>query len=351
MYQNTKIVFLLLLINMMAVSAAHSAFYKWVDKNGQVHYTQTPPPENQVQKNSNSDKIAGTPEERKLHSALIGNWVGERKKEKIYINFSFDGRFEDRTQLGQSFKYNGVGWWEVTGEMIKWMYDQGKGNWSYTRGKTKHFSVVEKISDKELVLREPDGNATTLQRVSHAESESADAENTKCEDPFDKSATDKYKWKYLVDNNCAKLASELLKSGLNPNVIENNKSILVYAIEKNRRSIVTQFLRYGVDVNQKNEIDGNTALIVAARKGNYQLVNSLINAGAKIEEYDNEKCTALIVAAKENNKNIVKRLLSVGADVNAKDGAGETALTHAKQRGHREIVKAIEDYKKLTGSK
>lgn len=335
------------------MSTAHSAFYKWIDKNGQIHYTQTPPPENQVHQNPVSKKMSGTPQERKLQSAVIGNWVGDRKGEKVYVNLSFDGRFEDRTQRGQKFKYNGVGWWKISGEMVKWTYEQGKGNWAYASRKTKHFSVVEKISENELVLREPDGSATKLKRVSFSENaeNSAESGRAECKKPFDKTAADIQKWKSIIDKDCSKLAAELLEKGLNPSAAENSNTALIYAIDKKRRSIVKQLIEHGVDVNQKRESDGMTPLILATQMGNYQLVNSLISAGARIEEYDRNKSTALIVAAKGNNKNIVKRLLSIGANINAEDDGGLTALKHAQDRGHRDVVKVIKDYKKLTGLK
>ncbi|WP_455219186.1 ankyrin repeat domain-containing protein [Kaarinaea lacus] len=353
MLQKIHIVVLVLLTQLLTISAAQSAFYKWVDKNGQIHYTQTPPPKNQVHQNPTSKRMSGTPQERKLQSAVIGNWVGDRKGEKVYVNLSFDGRFEDRTQRGQKFKYNGVGWWKISGEMVKWTYEQGKGNWTYASRKTKHFSVIEKVSENELVLREPDGSATKLKRVSESENgeKLAESDNKECSKPFEKTATDFQKWKSIIEKDCAKLASKLLEKGLDPNASESSNTAFTYAIENKRRSIVKHMIEHSVDVNQKRESDGVTPLILATQMGNYQLVNSLISAGARIEEYDSNKTTALIVAAKENNKNIVKRLLSIGANVNAKDDGGLTALKHAEDRGHRDVVKVIQDYKKLTGLK
>ena len=58
MFHNIHIVALVLLTQCMAISVAHSAFYKWVDKKGQIHYTQTPPPEDQVQQNPVSKKMS-----------------------------------------------------------------------------------------------------------------------------------------------------------------------------------------------------------------------------------------------------------------------------------------------------
>ncbi|WP_455222458.1 ankyrin repeat domain-containing protein [Kaarinaea lacus] len=340
-----------LMLQIIFVAVAHSAFYKWVDRNGQVHYTQTPPPADQLNKNPDKQNLHGTPEEQKIHKILIGNWVGDRKGEKVYVSFNYDGRFEDRTQNAASFKYNGVGTWNVAGEMIKWEYEQGKGNWSYIRGKTKHFSFIENISKDELELREPDGTLTKLKRIT----DTADSENGKskaiCEKPLDKSATAGQKWKFIIDNECNELAVKLAEKKLDPNALNDGKSPLAYAIEKHRRSIIRILIKNGADVNWKRKSDGATPLIVAAQMGDYQLVNTLINAGASIEDYDQEKRTALIIAAKENNKNIVKKLLSVGANINAVDESGSNALKHAQDLGHREVVKAIEDYKKLTGIK
>ncbi|MCI0505463.1 MAG: ankyrin repeat domain-containing protein [Gammaproteobacteria bacterium] len=343
----------MLMMQLLFVPAANSAFYKWVDKNGQVQYTQTPPREDQMHQDSGKKILTGTPAEQKIHRTLIGNWVGDRKNENVYLNFNTDGRFEDRTEENNRFRYNGVGMWGVSGEMIKWEYEQGKGNWSYVKGKTKHFSFIENISESELVLREPDGTVTKLKRITESENGDEDAEGVKiaCSKPFDKSATPAQKWKIIIDNSCNDLVSKLLAEGLDPNAAEDGKSILVYAIEKQNRSIINKLIKHGVDVNHKREPDGATPLIVAAQLGDYQSVNSLIIAGARVEDYNQAKCTALIVAAKENNMNIVKKLLSVGANINAVDDKGVDALKHAQERGHRDVVKALQDYKKLTGTK
>ena len=77
---------------------------------------------------------------------------------------------------------------------------------------------------------------------------------------------------------------------------------------------------------------GRTALMVAADKGEAQLLEVLIQAGADVNreqdtEYKNSRfmqtekrqmigCTALMYAAKSGNAQCVQLLLNAGADVN-----------------------------------
>ena len=356
MIRKLLVVGLILLGNGLFVSVAHSAFYKWVDKKGQVHYTQTPPPASQIQTNSMSKAMSGNAEEKKLVKALIGNWSGTRKDERVFLEFNVDGRFEDRTKTDKRFVQNGVGKWKVSGEMIKWEYESGKGNWSYSKGKEKHFSFVEEISENKLIIREPDGELTKLTRVGTEENPNSASQKdmaraTECKKAFSKTMTDGQKWASIIKNNCTERAVTLLNKGLDPNAVASNKTPLTYAIEMKRKAIAKLLIKNGANIDLARKSDGATPLILAAEMGDYQLVNTLIGVGASMEAYDREKSTALIVAAKENREIIVKRLLSMGANVNAADDAGLTALKHAQDRGHQKIVKTILDYKKLTGSK
>jgi ankyrin repeat protein len=52
----------------------------------------------------------------------------------------------------------------------------------------------------------------------------------------------------------------------------------------------------------------------------------------------------LLEAAKIGDKQRVEQLLEKGADVNAKDKYGWTALMYAAYQGHEEIVKLLKSY-------
>ena len=76
-------------------------------------------------------------------------------------------------------------------------------------------------------------------------------------------------------------------------------------------------------------------LFTMARKGNAEIVELLLDAGAKDDD-------ALPVAAREGNAEIVELLLDAGADMNAKyDDA--TALVYAAREGNAEIVELLLD--------
>lgn len=344
--------------NLCMLSAAHSAFYKWVDKNGQVHYTQTPPKKEQMSKKTASKALANSKKDTKSVSNLVGNWVGTRKgknlDENVAVDFHLDGRFEDRSQKASGFVHNGVGKWTVDGEMIKWDYGEQQVKWRYA-GKGKHYSFIEKLTDKSLHIREPDGSLTKLMRAENVadgigEETKEEMRLAACNKKVNKGMTAGEKWVVMIQNNCIEKAKEMFKRGLDPNAESANKTPLILAIELKKKAFVKFLVKNGADLNAGRKSDGVTPLILAAKMGEYQVVNTLIGVGAKLDANDMSQNTALIIAAKENQEMIVKRLLSMGANVNAKDGKGMTALKHAKDRGYGKIVKTIEDYKKLTGS-
>ena len=344
-------------INLFMISAAQSAFYKWVDKNGQVHYTQTPPRNAQMSKKNASRALANSKDDRGSINNLVGSWVGSRKgknsEETVALDFYLDGRFEDRTQTGSGYIQNGKGKWHLDGEMIKWDYADGKVTWKYA-GKGKHYSFIEELTESSLSIREPDGSLTTLVRaesVADGDGNKDDRRIAVCNEKVKDNLPAGKKWAEMIKNDCIEMARELFKRGLDPNAEIGHKTPLIIAIEMKKKTFIHFLVKNGADLNAARKSDGVTPLILAAKLGEYQIVNTLIGVGAKLDANDLENNTALIVAAKENQEMIVKRLLSMGANVNAKDGKGLTALNHAKDRGYKKIVETIEDYKKLTGSK
>ncbi|MBA7636706.1 hypothetical protein ES703_44327 [subsurface metagenome] len=84
-----------------------------------------------------------------------------------------------------------------------------------------------------------------------------------------------------------------------------------------------------------------SALIIAARGGEIDMVQKLLEGGANVHAKDNRGETALIVAAYEGHTEIVRILLEAGADVNAKTKYGQTSLMYARKRFHIRIVRLL----------
>ena len=102
---------------------------------------------------------------------------------------------------------------------------------------------------------------------------------------------------------------------------KNGNTALYYAFNGKIAKLLTDA---GADVNIEND-DGKTALNEAAFKGEDDIVNIMIAAGASKQT----KNKALYSAAKKGRHKIVNTLIAAGADVNAKDINGKTALWYA----------------------
>lgn len=89
---------------------------------------------------------------------------------------------------------------------------------------------------------------------------------------------------------------------------------------------VTYYLAKGADVNQ----EGVRALSIAAGKGKIELVKTLLDAGAKINEIDIAQNTPLFWAASEGHLEIVKLLIENGADMLALNKWGVSILDACK---------------------
>jgi cytohesin len=79
-------------------------------------------------------------------------------------------------------------------------------------------------------------------------------------------------------------------------------------------------------------------LSVAARAGTVEVVQALLDAGAKVDAANDAGYTALHGAALEGNAVVVRALLKAGAPVGARTSDGETPLHDAADMCRQEIV-------------
>jgi len=114
-------------------------------------------------------------------------------------------------------------------------------------------------------------------------------------------------------------------------------------------------LENGAKANNKNSSDGQTPLCRAAKVGDVEVIQTLIQHGADVNKAATSGTTPLLLAAHEGNAPAVELLISQGANVNAKTREGWTALHSAAYScgaekfsmgscykcGHLETVKAL----------
>ena len=99
---------------------------------------------------------------------------------------------------------------------------------------------------------------------------------------------------------------------------------LMFACDGQPDAIET-LLNAGAKINVKNK-NGSTPLMLAANRGLTNAVKMLVIAGAKLDEKDNDGSTALLLAARTCNWDIVTYLVLVGANVNIANQYGSTPL-------------------------
>ena len=126
---------------------------------------------------------------------------------------------------------------------------------------------------------------------------------------------------------------------------------LMAAIENYHFDIADMLLSNGAKVNLLTE-DGSSVLMIAATKKNPEMVKTLIQKGAKVNEttsspvaYKGETIqsgsTALMAAIGTNRSDNAKILIDNGADVKKQTKNGVDALLIASANGDEEIVKIL----------
>jgi ankyrin repeat protein len=150
------------------------------------------------------------------------------------------------------------------------------------------------------------------------------------------------------------IAEMLIKAGANVNTVEkfHHQTPLMWAAAapRNAGALVKLLLANQADVKpralytdwpsqitsepraQYRPVGGLSALLYAARDGCYDCVESLIAAGAGVDQPTPEGVTALMLALDNDHNDVAKLLLDRGANPNLWDWWGRTALYIAVDR-------------------
>jgi ankyrin repeat protein len=115
-------------------------------------------------------------------------------------------------------------------------------------------------------------------------------------------------------------------------------------------NILELLIKYGANIELKDKLEGDNALLLAATKCSKKKVELLLKLGMDINEINQLSQTPLIKAisneyTKENKKlNFIKMLLENKADVNLRDENNKTAFIISKEKGYKNISKLLLQY-------
>ncbi|EAY12721.1 hypothetical protein TVAG_117430 [Trichomonas vaginalis G3] len=146
---------------------------------------------------------------------------------------------------------------------------------------------------------------------------------------------------YSVMFNIPSLCEYFLSTGANINEKDiDGKTALHIAARYNCIETVELLISHGANINEKNK-DGETSLHIAANNNSKETAELLISNGANINEKNDDAGTALHIAAFENHKETVELLISHGANINEKNDYGETALHVAAYNNSKETAEIL----------
>lgn len=117
---------------------------------------------------------------------------------------------------------------------------------------------------------------------------------------------------------------------------ENQQLLLIDSVSSGNYHTASFLLDHKASAN--GEIYGTTPLIVAAGRSSLEVVNLLVNSGAKVDKVDNKNLTPLLSACLTGRPEVVKYLLEKGARVNVKTNSGLSAIEAAVLRNDPEMI-------------
>ena len=137
----------------------------------------------------------------------------------------------------------------------------------------------------------------------------------------------------------------LVNKGANANAAEPKKArtVLMVAAAKGQFDIVKFLYGKGADINARDS-DSQTALMYASRHRlnvtpDNAIAKFLIDNGAEVNVRSKKRgFTVLMLAASAGNVELVQQLLEKGADPEIADNFGVSALAMAQERGFSAVV-------------
>jgi ankyrin repeat protein len=137
----------------------------------------------------------------------------------------------------------------------------------------------------------------------------------------------------------------LLKQGVDVNAAQGDGTTPLHWAARRGDVELAQMLIYaGANVRATTRLGGWTPLLMAAQLGHAKMIETLLNAGADLKTTTVHGATPLMLASAAGNPDAVRLLLSKGGDVNAAESArGETALMFAAAYNRIDAMRLLID--------
>lgn len=121
---------------------------------------------------------------------------------------------------------------------------------------------------------------------------------------------------------------------------EQGRTTLMLAAGRGQADLIPSIIAAGVNVNAR-DLEGDSALFYAATNGRLEAVDALLKAGADANAANKKGSTSLIGAATEGYAPIVRLLLAKGARPDQGDQDGDNALLLASALGKTDVLDAL----------
>ncbi len=147
--------------------------------------------------------------------------------------------------------------------------------------------------------------------------------------------------------NDLKIVELLTKRGANINAMDaKRRDVLNIAISNKNPELARLALNLGSDPTLVTSVYDGAAVIYGSAKGEVEIIQMLVKAGAPVNRVNNLGWTALLEVAilgdgTEPYVEIAKVLTQAGADRAVEDKDGKTAFDHAVARGHTALAKVL----------
>lgn len=128
------------------------------------------------------------------------------------------------------------------------------------------------------------------------------------------------------------------------------ESNLFHAVREKNIELIQYFLDIGLDINHYNK-HGESILFYGAN--NLEVAAFLVENGVTVNKQDNEGQTAIMLSAQHGNMDVVQLLIDSHADLSLKDNEGKTVVDYSNgitKREHQTVYQPIKNLLKNHGA-